>query len=45
MSTRATGDRAVIMLQGHSPDNINSNIYFDDVEIYINGIPLVDCRG
>ena len=45
LTTRATGDRIVVMLQGHSPDNINSNIYFDDVEVYINSVPLADCRG
>lgn len=39
------GLRVIVMLQGHSPDAINSNIYFDDVEIYINGVPVQDCTG
>lgn len=41
----ATGDQIVVMLQGHSPDALNSNIYFDNVEIYINGVPLKNCKG
>jgi hypothetical protein len=41
----ATGEQIVVMLQGHSPDAINSNVYFDNVEIYINGSPRSNCRG
>lgn len=41
----AQGDEIVVMLQGHSPDALNSNIYFDNVQIYINGTALSDCRG
>jgi hypothetical protein len=41
---QATGDQIVVMLQGHSPDAINSNIYFDNVEIYVNGSALSSCR-
>lgn len=41
----AEGDRVIVMLQGHSPDALNSNTYFDDVEIYVNGTPLSDCKG
>lgn len=41
----ATGDQVVVMLQGHSPDALNSNIYFDNVQIFINGVALANCRG
>ncbi|MCC6456128.1 MAG: hypothetical protein IT328_14330 [Caldilineaceae bacterium] len=41
----ATGSRVVIMLQGHSPDAINSNVYFDNVQIYVNDRPRGNCRG
>ena len=41
----ATGDQVVVMLQGHSPDAINSNIYFDNVEIWVNGVALKNCKG
>jgi hypothetical protein len=41
----ATGDQFVVMLQGHSPDAINSNIYFDNVEIYVNGQVRTNCTG
>lgn len=41
----AKGDAIVVMLQGHSPDALNSNIYFDNVQIYINGVALSNCRG
>lgn len=41
----ATGDQVVVMLQGHSPDALNSNIYFDNVQIYINGVALANCKG
>ncbi len=43
--TQATGDQIVVMLQGHSPDAINSNIYFDNVEIWVNGVALKNCKG
>jgi hypothetical protein len=42
---QATGDQVVVMLQGHSPDALNSNIYFDNVEIYINGVAVKSCKG
>ena len=42
---QATGDQIVVMLQGHSPDAINSNIYFDNVEIWVNGVAVKDCKG
>ena len=41
----AQGDTIVVMLQGHSPDVLNSNIYFDDVEIYVNDSPVSNCKG
>jgi hypothetical protein len=41
----AQGDQIVVMLQGHSPDALNSNTYFDDVEIYVNGVALKNCKG
>ena len=41
----ATGSEIVVMLQGHSPDALNSNIYFDNVEIYVNGVALKNCKG
>ena len=42
---QTTGDEIVVMLQGHSPDSLNSNIYFDNVQIYINDKALADCKG
>jgi hypothetical protein len=41
----AQGNEIVVMLQGHSPDALNSNIYFDNVQIFINGAALANCRG
>jgi len=41
----AEDDNIIIMLQGHSPDALNSNIYFDNVEVYINGTALANCKG
>jgi hypothetical protein len=41
----ATGRQIVVMLQGHSPDALNSNIYFDNVQIFVNGTPRGNCRG
>lgn len=40
----ATGDQFVVMLQGHSPAALNSNIYFDNVEIYVNDRRDSNCR-
>ncbi len=40
----ATGDRVMVLLQAQSPAALNSNVYFDDVEIFIDGKPLSDCR-
>jgi hypothetical protein len=41
----AEGRRIIVMLQGHSPDAINSNIYFDNVQIFVNGVARGNCRG
>lgn len=41
----ASGESIQVMLQGYSPMTLNSNIYFDDVEIYVNGMPLANCKG
>ncbi len=40
----ATDDQFVVMLQGHSPAALNSNIYFDNVEMYINDRQVSNCR-
>ena len=42
---KAEGNQFVVMLQAHSPDAINSNIYFDNVSIWINGRAMGDCTG
>jgi hypothetical protein len=42
---QAQGDQIVVMLQGHSPAAINSNIYFDNVSIWINDRALGNCRN
>jgi hypothetical protein len=41
----AQGRQVIIMLQGHSPDAINSNIYFDNVQIFVNGRARGNCRN
>lgn len=43
-TTIAQGNHVMVMLQGQSPAAINSNIWFDDVEIFVNGNPLPDCE-
>jgi hypothetical protein len=40
----ATGDQVVVMLQGHSPAAFNSNIYFDNVEVFRDERQLGNCR-
>ncbi len=37
--------RIMVLLQGESPGAINSNVYFDNVRIWIDGAPVVDCTG
>lgn len=39
----AEGDEIVIMLQGHSPAALNSNIYFDNVEVYVDSRRVRNC--
>jgi hypothetical protein len=41
----ATGPQIVVMLQAQSPDALNSNIYFDNVQIFLDGKPVARCRG
>ncbi|MBV7335650.1 trypsin-like peptidase domain-containing protein [Chloroflexi bacterium TSY] len=40
----ATGSEIMILLQAQSPQNLNSNIYFDELEIRINGKFIDNCR-
>jgi len=35
--------KIMVLLQGSSPAALNSNIYFDDVQIMVNGQYLTDC--
>ncbi|RLT37604.1 MAG: hypothetical protein DWI57_13580 [Chloroflexi bacterium] len=44
LSTQAKGEEFMVFLQAQSPAAINSNAYFDDVEISINSVPLLDCE-
>ena len=41
---QATGSEIVVMLQGHSPDSLNSNIYFDNVQVYVNDEAVKNCQ-
>ncbi len=41
----ARGEEIVVMLQGHSPAALNSNIYFDNVRVYVNDRPRGNCRN
>jgi hypothetical protein len=34
----------LIMLQAESPAPFNSNVYFDDIEIYVDGAAVSDCE-
>lgn len=34
----------MVLLQAHSPAALNSNIYFDNVRIWVDGLALEDCR-
>jgi len=40
----ATSDQIMILLQAHSPAALNSSIYFDDVEVFINQIAVKNCE-
>ncbi len=33
----------LVLIQAESPAPFNSNIYFDDVEIWVDGVPMADC--
>lgn len=37
--------RIMVLIQAQSPGALNSNIYFDNVRIWIDGAPVVDCAG
>ncbi len=37
--------RIMVLIQAESPAALNSNIYFDNVRIWIDGAPVVDCAG
>ncbi|MCB0061504.1 MAG: hypothetical protein KDE19_05300 [Caldilineaceae bacterium] len=37
--------QVMVLLQAHSPAILNSNIYFDDVQIAVDGVFLEDCTG
>jgi hypothetical protein len=43
ITTGETGE-IMILLQGHSPAALNSNIYFDDVRIQVDGAYVKNCR-
>ena len=43
--TAASSNGMMILLQAQSPQNLNSNIYFDELEVLINGVDYVpDCK-
>jgi len=42
--TAGSSGKLMVLLQGSSPAALNSNIYFDDVEIVVNGQALSNCR-
>ena len=33
----------MVMIQGESPAGLNSNIYFDDISIYVDGVAMTSC--
>lgn len=35
--------KIMILLQAHSPAALNSNIYFDDIQVVVDGEPISDC--
>lgn len=41
--TAGESGEVLVMLQAESPAAFNSNVYFDDLEIFIDGVPLADC--
>lgn len=42
--TTGESGEILILLQAESPAALNSNIYFDDIEIAIDGMPLTSCE-
>jgi hypothetical protein len=41
--TAGSSGRIMVLLQGQSPTRLNSKIYFDDVEIWVNGAAMTSC--
>ena len=41
--TVGASGKFMVMIQGESPAALNSNIYFDDVSIYIDGVAMTSC--
>lgn len=41
--TVGEGGEFLVMIQGQSPAAINSNVYFDDISIYVDGAPMTSC--
>jgi hypothetical protein len=42
-TVKATGEYIMVLIQGHSPVDVNSNIYFDNVRIMVDGEYVKDC--
>lgn len=40
----ATGTLITVLLQAHSPAALNSNVYFDDLEVFIDGVAIEQCE-
>jgi hypothetical protein len=40
---KATGDRFMVLLQAHNPAVVPSAAYFDDVEVFVEGVALPAC--
>lgn len=45
-NTVTVGDSGMfmVMIQGESPKSLNSNIYFDDISISVNGVYVTSCE-
>lgn len=41
--TAGSSGQIMVLLQGQSPTRLNSKVYFDNVEIWVNGAPLSSC--
>lgn len=35
--------KIMVLIQGQSPAAVNSNIYFDNVKIWVDGVALKNC--